>query len=182
MTTNNPFGKFKVQKDSDDEDERVQPTKASGTSQQLFAPQQEQKKKRKVRPEKTEEPEANDDDGFEVVKQKIPRKRPVEQSTEETQEPKKDHHKKKIVAEYHHNKGPNPTKKREFERHSGTGRGREIAKGGAGGKGTWGNNPKNVARNYERNDDDYVFDSAFNPQKRERRERREYHEEKKTKE
>ena len=39
-----------------------------------------------------------------------------------------------------------PRGKRQFDRHSGTGRGKEIAKNGAGGKFTWGTNPKNIAK------------------------------------
>ena len=63
-------------------------------------------------------------------------------------------------------------RKREYERHSGTGRGKEVAKGGAGGRGTWGDNPKNIARNYERNNDDYIINSALNPEaQKERKER-----------
>lgn len=64
-------------------------------------------------------------------------------------------------------------RKREYERHSGTGRGKEVAKGGAGGRGTWGDNPKNIARNYERNNDDYIINSALNPEaQKERKEKR----------
>lgn len=63
-------------------------------------------------------------------------------------------------------------RKREYERHSGTGRGKEVAKGGAGGRGTWGDNPKNIVRNYERNNDDYIINSALNPEaQKERKER-----------
>lgn len=63
-------------------------------------------------------------------------------------------------------------RKREYERHSGTGRGKEVAKGGAGRRETWGDNPKNIARNYERNNDDYIINSALNPEaQKERKER-----------
>ena len=64
-------------------------------------------------------------------------------------------------------------RKREYIRHSGTGRGKEVAKGGAGGRGTWGDNPKKIARNYERNNDDYyIINSALNPEaQKERKER-----------
>lgn len=49
-------------------------------------------------------------------------------------------------------------KNREHERHSGTGRGKEIAKGGAGGKFTWGDGQKNLEKELyedEQYDDDY---------------------------
>ena len=36
--------------------------------------------------------------------------------------------------------------KRQYEKHSGTGRGKESAKGGAGGKTVWGDNPEQIAR------------------------------------
>merc|ERR1711976_143996 len=55
--------------------------------------------------------------------------------------------------------------KRQFDKQSGTGRGKEISKNGAGGKGTWGTNPKNVARE-EYNYDEDVFNSALNPKKK----------------
>ena len=66
-----------------------------------------------------------------------------------------------------------PKRGREYDRQSGTGRGKEIAKGGAGGKGTWGDNPENIAKNYEKyNDDDYYFESALNQEKRKERRKR----------
>jgi len=34
---------------------------------------------------------------------------------------------------------------RQYDRHSGTGRGKEIAKGGAGGLHTWGTNSRQIA-------------------------------------
>lgn len=43
--------------------------------------------------------------------------------------------------------------KRLFDRRSGTGRGKEIAKGGAGGKYTWGNNSKELALEYTKHYD-----------------------------
>jgi hypothetical protein len=43
--------------------------------------------------------------------------------------------------------------KRLYDRHSGTGRGKEIAKGGAGGKYTWGTNPKELALEYTKHYD-----------------------------
>ena len=67
-----------------------------------------------------------------------------------------------------------PSRGRRFDRQSGTGRGKEVAKGGAGGKGTWGDNSKNIARDFEKNnDDDYYFETALNPEKQEKPERQE---------
>ena len=64
-------------------------------------------------------------------------------------------------------KEENPPRKRQYDKKSGTGRGREISKGGAGGKGTWGNNPKDMARKYEKNYDDYYIDAALHPEENE---------------
>ena len=106
--------------------------------------------------------ESNNQDGFEeVVKHKVrPRKN---EDPDNNQFPKqKEFHKKKI-----HVKEENPPRKRQYDKKSGTGRGREISKGGAGGKGTWGNNPKDMARKYEKNYDDYYIDAALHPEENE---------------
>jgi len=63
------------------------------------------------------------------------------------------------------------TGKRQYDRQSGTGRGKEISKGGAGGKFTWGNYAKNVPKDagYANedyyNEDDRYFNSALNKPK-----------------
>ena len=168
MTTNNPFGKLKIERD--DSDENNQPTKKAAPSQdQLFAPVQSQKKK-KVRPDKKTSP-VDDNEGFEEVGKKKNYQRKKRNEGEE-EYPKKQFHSKKEGANYHVKDDSKPMRKREYERHSGTGRGKEVAKGGAGGRGTWGDNPKNIARNYERNNDDYIINSALNPEaQKERKER-----------
>merc|ERR1712032_500232 len=57
--------------------------------------------------------------------------------------------------------------KRQFEKHSGTGRGRETAKNGAGGKTVWGDNPEQIARQAKHygSRDDQLFESVLNPKK-----------------
>jgi len=63
-----------------------------------------------------------------------------------------------------------PVGKRQFDRQSGTGRGKEISKGGAGGKYTWSGNDKSLAKeekNYDEgedygNYDDRLFSKALN--------------------
>ena len=146
-----------------------QQKKAAPSQNQLFAPVQSQKKK-KVRPDKKTSP-VDDNEGFEEVgKKKNYQKKKRNEGEEEY--PKKQFHSKKEGANYHVKDDSKPMRKREYERHSGTGRGKEVAKGGAGGRGTWGDNPKNIARNYERNNDDYIINSALNPEaQKERKER-----------
>jgi len=61
--------------------------------------------------------------------------------------------------------------KREHDRQSGTGRGKEISKGGAGGKHTWGTNNEEIARRkddefYNEGDDD-VFNYVLNAKPKE---------------
>ena len=171
MATNNPFGKFRAESDSEEEVRQAAKPIASLDQAEVS------KKKKKVRPEKQQpEQPKEDNEGFEEVGKKQPRKKkehvapkPSENNEEEKQSlPKKD------FREGGHIRGKpgNPRGRgrgREFERRSGTGRGREIAKGGAGGKHTWGTNPKANARQYENSNDDYLIDRALHPEKRERK-------------
>jgi hypothetical protein len=133
----------------------------ASTSGVLFTQnQQEAKKKKKVRPEEKRKLEENNnttntyvneeaEDGFEVVKKgRAPQKQRQTQDENQPEEKKKEFHQKNRGAHLDRNDRVKPGK-RQFDRQSGTGRGREIAKGGAGGKHTWGNNPRNVARNGE---------------------------------
>ena len=102
-----------------------------------------------------EETLQDDEEGFEIVMKKGPTK-PKAAVTEE--EPTKRGHEapKKFKKLAHGVVKDNEfnTEKRLYERHSGTGRGKEISKGGAGGKHTWGNNPKNIARDQDYNRDE----------------------------
>jgi len=61
----------------------------------------------------------------------------------------------------------NRPQKRQYEKHSGTGRGRETAKNGAGGKTVWGDNPEQIARQAKHygSRDDQLFESVLNPKK-----------------
>ena len=168
MSTANPFGKLKVERDPEEEEEIKKQSKPSAGGE-IFVPV-EQKKKKKVRPEKKEETAPADDEGFEQVnKHKAPRKK---QNTEQNDEAQKKEHRqhKDKKAPVDPSKRP---KKREFDRQSGTGRGRESAKGGAGGKGTW-TGKKITEKNY----DEQIIDKALNPEKYEKKERHEEKEEK----
>ena len=160
MATKNPFGNLTIRRDEDDEDTTVRTQAVPASTGALFSNAQagEQKKKKKVRPEekkKLEETQQDDEEGFEVVKKKAPAKprNPVaEEGSTEKGEEKPKRFKKLDHALEKENKFN--TQKRLYERHSGTGRGKEISKGGAGGKHTWGANPKNIARDQDYNRDE----------------------------
>jgi hypothetical protein len=159
MATKNPFGLLTVRRDEDEEVATTKTQSVSTSTGPLFNNPQagEQKKKKKVRPEekkKMEETQQDDEEGFEEVKKKGTTKPKVQATEEETGE-KVQEKPKKFKKLNHQAEKDNKfdTQKRLYERHSGTGRGKEIAKGGAGGKHTWGANPKNVAREEWNNDE-----------------------------
>jgi hypothetical protein len=155
MTTKNPFGQLNVRRDEEDEDvtlrHQAQPT-TSTTPLFTGAVQQADKKKKKVRPEEIRQIEQttnyvqdNDVEGFSVVKKKVPGKFRSQNEEEQVVDDKLRKPKSNNGAFLDRNRQAAPGK-RVFERHSGTGRGKEISKGGAGGKHTWGANPNNIAR------------------------------------
>lgn len=159
MATSNPFAKLKIKHEEDDgEKEGFKEVK---DKKQNIPFGIDEKKKKKARPPE-QKPEVDDNDGdFEEVRKKkgkfYNKSNEAEEHTEETQKDKKPQR----GGYYKHY--PNKYQeqgKRQFDRRSGTGRGKEISKGGAGGKGTWGNNPNNMAR--EEGFDDYEIDKAIN--------------------
>ena len=165
MSTENPFaGKFKVDTDQDDYIEIKTTTKQKEQTNET-----DTKKKKKVRPEKKEHEEVKtgkDEEGFEVVskhKQTKPKEIKGEERVHKEYRLKKEE--KGERGNYRGKRG-----KREYERRSGTGRGREVAKRGAGGKFTWVSNYNNQ---YEDNNDDYVFEQALNPKPKEQNEHKE---------
>jgi hypothetical protein len=171
---------LKVQYDSDEEQPKpkivAQPQTTLGTSPQLFNVQPAEQKKKKVRPEKKEDviqhKVAEDNEGFEVVGKKVhnkPRLIPIDENP--SNDFKKEKHIKNKGAYDPRNK-PVVAGKREFERHSGTGRGKEISKQGAGGKHTWGTNTNTVAKREEEefNQDDYYIHYALNPRPKRKQE------------
>ena len=168
--SSNPFEKLHVKRDIEDEDD------GQGEFQQVKTKEKnvpfgiEQKKKKQRAKEKVED---EGDEGFEEVPSKMKKKKPVNEDEEEV---KGAEHKKRKGINYHtaeerdYRTKDKPRRGRQYDKHSGTGRGKEIAKGGAGGKGTWGDNPEEIARNYENNnDDDYYFENALNPEKKRER-------------
>ena len=161
MSLSNPFGKMKVERDSEDENEDFQKVKSNKPSQQLFvAPEQKKKKKR---PENTENQgtKIEDEEGFEEVsKHKPQRKKQKSEEGDDFNSLKQNHYAQKEGPKYYPPKTKKPGK-REYERKSGTGRGKEVSKGGAGGKGTWGDNPKEISRKFEKNYDEYYIDKAL---------------------
>lgn len=178
MSTSNPFEKLNVKREEEDEEQEFHQVKGKEKN----IPYGIEQKKKKVRPKEVENKEEGNEEGFEEVGKT--KKRRGEDNVEEEGESKV--HKKRRGVNYNtqeerdHRLQDKPKRGRQFDRQSGTGRGKEIAKGGAGGKGTWGDNPKNIAKRYQNyNDDDYYIESALNPEKnkdneRPRRPRREY--------
>ena len=165
MSLSNPFGKMKIERDSDDEEDDFQKVKSNKPSQQLFVSQETKKKKK--RPENTENqgPKIEEEEGFEEVsKHKPQRKKQKGEEGDDFNPSKQNHYIQKEGPKYYPPKNKKPGK-REFERKSGTGRGKEVSKGGAGGKGTWGDNPKEISRKYEKNYDEYFIDRALNSRK-----------------
>jgi len=184
MSTSNPFDKLNVKREEEEEEE---PEFKEVKGKVKNVPYGIEQKKKKVRPKEQEKvKEEGGEEGFEEVPSKTKKRRPENVEGEEGEE-SKGHKKRRGVnfntqEERDYRLKDKPRRGRQYDRQSGTGRGKEIAKGGAGGKGTWGDNPKNIAQNY--NDDDYYFDSALNPDKykERRRPRREYKKENEEKE
>jgi hypothetical protein len=158
MASKNPFGQLQVRRDEEDEEFTPQTVQSSSAGPLFANNAAAEKKKKKVRPEekkKVEEVQPEEEEGFEVVNKKKPVPKRAQNEGEESvpEEKVKKHHLKNKGA-YAERNNKVPAGKRQFERHSGTGRGREIAKNGAGGKHTWGTNPRNVAREEEYNVDE----------------------------
>ena len=173
MSTSNPFDKLNIRREEEEDDQgEFEQVK----SKEKNIPYGIEQKKKKIRPKEVEKEKEGGDEGFEEVPGKIKKRRPVKE--EEENEESKTHKKRKGVnyntqEEREYRLKDKPKRGREYDRQSGTGRGKEIAKGGAGGKGTWGDNPENIAKNYEKyNDDDYYFESALNQEKRKERRKR----------
>jgi len=134
------------------------------------------RKRKKKLDEETVTPHVKEEEaeeGFSIVRKKIPVTRPrVQQTDESAFNTEKEHPKLKNKGAYLDRNNKVPEGKRQFERHSGTGRGKEVSKGGAGGQHTWGTNPKNIAKegfrqtDEEYNNDDSYFQSALNPRTR----------------
>ena len=167
MSTNNPFEKLNIKRDPDDEENgEFEKVKAKEKN----APLGIATRKKKIRPK--EKVENEPEEGFEEVKN-VRKKRPENDEEEEEKV-----HKKRRGINYNTNEerdyreNKKPPRGRRYDRQSGTGRGREVAKGGAGGKYTWNDNPDTIARDFENNDDDEYFEAALNPDNNERRERR----------
>ncbi len=167
MATSNPFDKLNVKREEDD-DEQGEFEQVKGKEKNV--PFGIEQKKKKVRPK--EKVEEGNEEGFEEVPNKIKKRRPENEDEEES---KGGEHKKRRGINYNtaeekdYRLKDKPTRGRKFDRHSGTGRGKEVSKGGAGGKGTWGDNPKNIAKDFEDNNDDYYFENALNPEKKKER-------------
>ena len=134
----NPFNKLKVHRDDDEDEGFTTVGKATGHAEVKKADDKTKKPKQRPKEEKKEETHAVEDnnEGFETVG-KVAKKVRDEAATEEVEKKPhafnqtKDHKDKRHEGQY-----PANSKKRVFDRQSGTGRGKEIPKDGAGkGKG-----------------------------------------------
>lgn len=164
MASKNPFGNLNINRDDEDDEGYVKVTSKISTSAGNHTSHTEMKKKKKIRPEVTreEQPSTQISEGFEVVGKVKKQPYTVRNVAEEGEEIKKDFNKEKKHKtgnkdrEYNKNR----PQKRQYEKHSGTGRGRETAKNGAGGKTVWGDNPEQIARqakHYGSRDDQCKF-------------------------
>jgi hypothetical protein len=172
MASRNPFGQLQIRRDAEDEEVTQQSTGAQViSSTPLFTQAAAAQKKKKVRPDekkKSEEPKEEDnEEGFEVVNSKKKSAgKPRAQNDDATPEEKtKQFHLKNKGAFAPRNNKTTPGK-RVFDRQSGTGRGKEIAKNGAGGKYTWGTDTKTIAKRgqeeYNEDDDGKYFFTEIN--------------------
>lgn len=165
MSTSNPFEKLHVKRDKDDEEDgNFEEVKAKDKNVPLGI----QTKKKKVRPKEKAQKDEEGDDGFQEVRKGAKKNKGQEDDEEEQ---KGNEHKKRRGINYHTNEerefreNKKPSRGRKFDRQSGTGRGKEVAKGGAGGKYTWSDNPKNIAKDYENYNDEDFFEEALNENK-----------------
>jgi len=190
--TKNPFEKLRVRDDHEEEEDDFITVGLKKKHPSIQTVPEETKKKKKIRPEERkrleEEINKNQDQqqnlqGFtEVRKQKRGYQKEgdinylIENAYEEGEA--KTFPQNKFEPRYPRGG------KRLFERHSGTGRGREISKQGAGGKTTWGN-PEQLAHkeiyeeeNYYNDEDDYfVFAAKESLREKEKKTERVEHEE-----
>lgn len=152
----NPFNKLKVHRDEDDFETVENP---KDTKDVLF----KETKVKKVRPEKKEDKEVQQsEEGFTQVG-KVTKNSKVVLEEEELAEKKPG--KKDPQPKYHDKRTEQNFRagsdKRQFDRISGTGRGKEVKKEGRGGKGTWEGN-RRLYDNYD--NADYYFDKAIRKQ------------------
>lgn len=162
----NPFNKLKVQRD--DEEDFV-PVQSHKPAQKQTVVADDKAKKPKQRP-KQEKDTNEDNEGFEFVGKQQKKPRTEEANPEAVTDKKfgKDHKKNDHPYKRGEGKVRVGSNQRAFDRHSGTGRGKEVKKEGAGGKYTWGNQDKNAQRDIVDYDDtDYYFNKALNPKKEE---------------
>ena len=165
MSTSNPFEKLNVKREVEEEEEQ-EFKEVKGKEKNV--PYGIEQKKKKVRPKEQEKAqEEGGEEGFEEVPSKTKKRRPENVEGEEGEE-SKGHKKRRGVnfntqEERDYRLKDKPKRGRQYDRQSGTGRGKEIAKGGAGGRGTWGDNPKYISKNYQ--DDDYFIDAALKTRK-----------------
>ena len=174
MATKNPFEKLKVTRDDDDEDTvQVSSTQQSATAQNVVGG-----KKKKIRPDEKqkleEQSNVQEDDSKdfkEIKKQKNPKGEFIVSEDYKNQTGKEHHIKNKGAFEERN--AVRGRGKRQFDRRSGTGRGKEVAKQGAGSGTVWGSDEQVAKTEIEHrqdyyedyNDDDKYFNIALNEKK-----------------
>ena len=135
----NPFDKLSVRRDEEDQ-LAIDEIKKN----QALPYEQVDKKKKKIRPEENRIVQNVDErEGFEVVGKKNKSKKLNDEEPNFDVESRKPNNRSLYM-----DRGDKifvKNGKRQYDRHSGTGRGKEIAKGGAGGSHTWGTNTKQIA-------------------------------------
>jgi hypothetical protein len=146
---NNPFSKLAVGRDRED----IMATKIEKESLKKEELLPVLKPVKKIRPQERIKAEKNDD-GFIEIK-KPPRGSDIDEQLKEVYPMNEIRKDPGYGGEKHRQFRPKGTK-RVFNRHSGTGRGREIAKDGAGSKTTWGN-PKL----FPKDDTENILESAL---------------------
>ncbi len=157
----NPFNKLKVHRDEEEDH-------TTSSTQKVQKKEEPVKKTKQRPPEQKEVKEEHDDHGFEEVGKTQTKKQRYnnDDSNVDTSKPSA-----KTENPRHHKKYEGAVRvgsnQRAFDRHSGTGRGKEVKKEGAGGKGTWGNQEKSAPREIYDNYDnsDYYFNKVLNPKK-----------------
>lgn len=164
MSSKNPFGNLTIRRDEDEEEVTQTKTGASTTVQQPLFTQNNTQKKKKVRPEEKKKhdehhQEEDTEEGFSVVKKNSKPIKPRVQQDRDENAPKekvKEHHLKNKGA-YNDRNTKVPQGKRLFDKQSGTGRGKEIAKNGQGGKHTWGGDGRRNRDEEYNGDEDCKF-------------------------
>ena len=177
MAIRNPFSRLKITKESDSDDEQQSISQKPTSEQTTVQLSEEYKKKIKIRPEErkrleevlnkgqesnlnNKNEETNDNEGFSQVKKRktIQKEGQIgdllkaEFYASSNRYENKENHSER--SNYQIGRGG----KRIYDKQSGTGRGKEISKQGAGSKTTWGNEEELAKKEaYGEQTEDYYY-------------------------